>query len=521
MKNIFFFLAGLALPVSLHAQFYPASSALLQSGIIHGTERERHYSMRMQALGTDFSGYIDDGITDLYRNPVFFHRMQHGLLFGELVRQRRTSLRLPALDTRALVISSALPLSQAGRGSGMGLLLRGNYAKFPLHTENIRELPNSYSSDITSRENLNGWAEAQVAWGFSLFNQFSAGVSYTYGRNEGRDERESLEADYSNRSFSSGNTIVTESQNFSLQNLGHTDQSHILRFGLLREKASGSSWDAVTTVELFSATPERTLLDQNYERESINSPYLFDENVIWYDYSNTADLNSTNLRLDFRYRHSSSATRSMVVQLGAGVTWFSSEDSEIYWTDSRAYRATAFDTTDFAYSTRTMLAAAPGGFGFQMKGGLGWNFEQNNFLFAIATLASYQRLSYDDMAYEESLYERPPFPLFTNSILYNFVSYQYRLALPLGMEYQTTKKLSLRAGWVALFRGETLEQSSNELGETGTREATSRTSSQRLDVSTVTFGMGYQIFDQLRADLLNFGNLSQPQDWSLSVIYSF
>jgi hypothetical protein len=279
----------------------------------------------------------------------------------------------------------------------------------------------------------------------------------------------------------------------------------------------------VTTVELLSVTPGWNRFDQRYERESNSSPYLIEESARRYENSSTADFTSTNLRVDFRYRRSSNTTSSFVAQLGAGMTWFSSKDVDIYLGYLRDYRASSFNTYEFSYSMRTTLEAAPGGFGSQVSGGVGWSFQQNNFLFAIAALARYQRSGYDDVAYSETKYERPPFPalsLYEYSVPYDFASSQYRVALPLGMEYQA-RKLSLRAGWVSAFRGETYEANSQRIDETNSRAAGNNFSSHRLDVSTVTVGMGYQILDQLRADLLNFGNLSEPQDWSVSVIYSF
>ena len=524
MRNTIGFLAALLLPISLHGQFSSASTALLQSGVVHGTEREQHLSMRIQALGTDFSGYIDDEITDLYRNPAFFHRLQHAVVFGELVRQRRSSPSLPVLDTRAMVFSSSFPLMRGGQKGSIGFLVSGNYASTPSQTANVSESANSYSSDLASREELGGWGEVQASWGFSLFDKFSAGMNYTYGRNEGRRNLESSEIDYMRTTFSSGNTLIMESQNALRDNLDHADASHILRFGILREGSNGKSWDAVTTIERFSAKPVQDLFSQSNDRESRSSPYLFEEDAARQDYSRTGDLQSTNWRLDFRYRRSPNATRSFVAQLGVGVSWFSSHDGERSSSYLQSYRATAFDSAETSYYSRNTLDATPDGFGFQVQGGAGWNIQQNNFLFALAALASYQDLSYQDEARGESrsgLMPSETFPLFLYSIPYDFVSSQYRLALPLGVEYRTMQKLSLRAGWVPVFRGETYEERSKRIGEADSREYDRRISSHRLDVSAVTFGMGYRVFNQLRADLLNFGNLSQIQDWSLSVIYNF
>ncbi|MEK9136287.1 MAG: hypothetical protein AAB393_04130 [Bacteroidota bacterium] len=77
-------------PVFSFAQTYISTplytSRFLQSGAMLGTERERHYSLRMQALGGDFSGTIEDQITDLYRNPAYFAKVENPVAMGELVR---------------------------------------------------------------------------------------------------------------------------------------------------------------------------------------------------------------------------------------------------------------------------------------------------------------------------------------------------------------------------------------------------------------------------------------------------
>ena len=523
MKIIIFLLIGLALPISLYGQFYSASSFLLQSGVVHGTERERHFSMRLQALGTDFSGYVVDQITDLYRNPAFFHRLERPLLFGELVRQQQIYRPLPISDPRAVVISSSIPASWVGQAKNLGVLLCGNYAKSPSQFGGAGEDFDSHFAEIDNREVRNNWAEAQLVWGFSFRKKFSAGLSYTYGINENRNDRETTESDYESQSFS-GNTSTTETRQSSLGNNDHVDQSHILRFGLLWNGARGTSWDAVATLERFAANPKQVSQTLKNQRETASSPYEVLETVNQYEASQTAKLMATNVRLDFRYLNAANPTRTFVAQLGLGVAFFSSTDADDRLSYSRRYSATSSNTSELVSTQRLKQDATPDGFGLQVKGGLGWTFQRNNFLIAVAALGSYRRLKYDDTAREEYTVQYADGFSYTSpgrSYPYDYAFPQYRLALPLGAECQVTPKLHLRAGWVAEFRGTMYEASVREMDGESSIEETSRFSSHRLNFSTVTFGMGYQIFDRLRADLLNFGNLSQPKDWNLAVIYNF
>jgi hypothetical protein len=349
-------------------------------------------------------------------------------------------------------------------------------------------------------------------------------VSYTYGINEIRNFDESARTSYLRQTFFSGNTRTSETQRSAIDKNDHVDKSHTLRLGLLREGARDASWDAVATLEFLSANPARDSRSRNNRRESSSSPYAVSDTVTQNHYLRTAHLKATNIRLDLRYRNAANATRTFVAQLGVGMAFFSSEDKESSFYYYQTYRTTSSGASNFSRSSRYTLDAAPDGFGFQVKGGVGWTFQRNNFLFAVAALGSYRRLKYDDTAREEYAITTQSFPPFTYpalSIPYDHALAQYRLALPLGMEYQAAKGLHLRAGWVAQFRGAAIEGNSRAIDEDSSDEGASRLASYRLDVSTVTFGMGYQIFDRLRADLLNFGDLSKPQDWNLSVIYNF
>lgn len=508
MKAILLFSSSILAVTSLHAQ-YSASTALLKSGVVHGTERERHFSVRLQALGADFSGFVADPITDMYRNPAYFSGIARPLFFGELVRKPQTALRVPMADARTLALSATTRLGNANR---LGLLLRGNYAKSPSFSTDAFETGNRSHTEMSRRDERDHWAEAQIVWGFPLLKKYSAGLSYTYGRNEIREERETASTDY--ESDPAGTATAAE-QESSLSREEHADRSHIIRFGLLRESANRNAWEAVATLELFSADPADILRTRQMLHETQSSPYKVYQTIDQYDRVDAGYLEAANGRLDLCYRNASHPARTFVAQLGLGLVAFSANDEERSTRYRDYYYATASNTYQSSDTSRFTLLAAPKGSGFQIKGGVGWTFQRNGFLFSLAALGSYQRLRYDDVAKLDDyswLARTSPYD-------YNFA--QYRLALPLGMEYQITSGLHLRDGWVAEFRGDQTEDDNREIDEDSFYERTSRYSSYWLDFSKVTFGMGYQIFERLRADLLNYGNLSAPKDWNVALSYGF
>jgi len=479
MKNAIFIVAAVLLPTLLGGQ---SLSSFLQSGIVLGTERERHFSMRIKALGRDFSGLLPDQITDLYRNPAFFHRTKTPILFGELVRQ-------PAgLETKA----------RFSYTKTYGVLLRGNYENSALRSGGPLDQP---GFDTDKDRAFHG--EAQFSLGFPLSERLSSGASYTYGTNE---------FDYlrSDGTSSSYYTDLTSRDN------NNTDRAHVARFGLIWDKAEGKSWDAVATVERFSA--DGTYLyqankSQTFNPQSSNRQYSLQD----------ARVRATNLRLALRFLNASQPEKTFAAQFSAGVAFFSENDQDYSSSYSQSVRMSSFDTSETITTASLDENWAADGFGFQLQSGAGWSWHRNNFLFAVAALGNFRRVSYDDRAQRETVYtqtlrtskntytwnDRRQTPQLRNDYT---VSY-YGLAAPVGIEYNPTKGLQLRAGWKIQFLGRTNERSSSERSW--------RSSYNYLDTSTVTFGLGYQIFDQLRADLVNFGNLSEPRNWNLAIIYSF
>jgi hypothetical protein len=90
------------------------STYVLQSGIVLGTGREQHLSMRVKGLGSDLSQIVDDHVTNLYRNPAYFGMQERTGVLGELIKfpsQRRSTSRIS--DSSAF--SSAATIRESRR----------------------------------------------------------------------------------------------------------------------------------------------------------------------------------------------------------------------------------------------------------------------------------------------------------------------------------------------------------------------------------------------------------------------
>lgn len=530
MKRTVFFFILLLIPIPLYCQFFysnPSSSDFFNSGVVLGTERERHFSMRMEALGRDFSGFVKDQITDLYRNPVFFSKMKNPIFFGEVVR------RVPASGWSSLPVrnlssgTTSTTGIRLGYGKTFGLLLRGNYLNRPSNFSS--NMPGGfYTFDNTvDTKNREIWTEAQIAMGFPLSEKLSCGVSYTFGMSEILDSYERTSNRCGNHlSFSNYDSTYDARQ--SLRENYQKGKSHITRVGLLWNKAKGISWDFVATVELFSANIS---IEDNYQHirdytyRSINSSIFSStsENFSLNKGLVSVDIEATNLHFDLHFLNSSNEMKTFAVQFGARVSSFSSDDRDDSFRYSESFHESSSDTSKNILSLSSNSVALPDGFGFQINGGTGWTFQLDDFLLAAAVLGNFRYLNYE---YDVHRQISDTSTTITPDTTITLKAYQdarsihhdhkvtlYRIALPLGVEYQLIKNLCLRAGWVVQFLGSINKETSTE--------KSSRVISNRLDYSTATFGIGYRISDKFIADLLNLGEIGRPRDWNLSLIFSF
>jgi opacity protein-like surface antigen len=183
-------------------------------------------------------------------------------------------------------------------------------------------------------------------------------------------------------------------------------------------------------------------------------------------------------------------------------------------------------TSDTSKNSSYYLTArygSPDGVGLQANANAGWTFTMSDFLVAAGVGANLLHLNFDydaqrtllDDAYQLSHQVGMSLRHYTedNRFLHKQNVTTVRLAVPLGLEYELVKHCHVRAGWVAEFLRTANEDKSTENGFDVT--------SNQINLSTVTFGMGYQIFEKLRADFVNVGDIAQPRNWNLSAIYTF
>jgi len=523
-----------------------ASSRLLQSGVVLGSDRERYFSVRMQALGGDFSGIIEDEVTDLYRNPAYFARVENPFTFGEIVRpqysyeyikQIRITSEVYQFDPLYYGYSSS---DNAGASTGLryayaskfGVLVRGNYRANTNQQNNSSSGFSQYDDAFRTSENIatnefkSTWGDIQASYGFDLDNGLTGGVSYTFGINEAPSKYSSVNRSSSLRrgtptSAFDSSVGVNEVANDVIDRV----RSHTARVGLHWEKEE-SDLDAVGTLEFLNGTSERTQV----ERSNSYSAYSYvDTARRWVNLQNTTrdvssigDAKGTNVRLDVRYHRSLEEGRTFTAQLGGGVAFFSSDDKQNYLNASFSSIA-QYDTTTLLYLSRTTRTGLPDGFGYQVNASAGWTFPVDKFLIAVSGVVNAGQIKYDydarqtsfDTLYQRSSFGNPTVRRYNEqkTFAHNHTVFVLRVALPIAMEVEALKDFDLRAGWVPKFVRNVNKDESNDNGF--------RNSTDNLDVTTTTFGLGYQIFDKLRVDMVNYGDIAQPRSWNIAAMYTF
>ena len=339
----------LMMPSIIFAQTLPSVS-VLQSGIMLGTGRERHFSLRVEALGTDFDGIISDQITDLYRNPAFFDKIEHPLLFGELARPQysytpvvkvaKPVIRLESINQDSYPIYLVDPRSSTqlyypenssspigirfGYTGRFGIFVRGNYASSYRQQNNqtIDSYPPynqlTFSQGDWTMETRSDWGDAQFSYAFSLAEHVSAGVSYTFGISENPNKAQSRNVSFRSL-INPYYTDSTYSANRGFSNLTNRTTSHTIRSGLLWDR-EGIMIDALGTLEFISADLS---IDQHSEQayhdvsRSLRSPqYSISDRYTIQDFITSAGMKGTNIRIDTRYLNASDQTQSFTAQLG-------------------------------------------------------------------------------------------------------------------------------------------------------------------------------------------------------------
>ncbi|MBS4027477.1 MAG: hypothetical protein KGZ58_02475 [Ignavibacteriales bacterium] len=565
MNKIIFLFCFLFFPTMGKSQNYDISlpsSSFFESWSVFGTKQEQHSSLRMQALGNDFRGFIDDQITDLYRNPAYFSLAQQPILFGEILKERtysylyRSKLSfdsefpdvIPTLDKSRKITPSLLETEEIapsyqtysttgvriGYANKFGILVRGDFADNS--SKNI-EKNKGYIYNETFSENhslyetksKNVWGTAQFSYGFTLRNNLFVGASYTFGRNERpyTSVQQRMESRSSRDVYSLGTLDSTYSIDDYFSNSKRMTTAHTIRSGLLW-KQNSISWDAVATFEFTKATGFSDYSNSDYYNNTYISSSTFTSFTKNEDVqlrNSKYDIGLSNVRLDLRYSDATNLSSLFTTQIGGSVSFFSSTDS--YNSDSKDYYfyQSSTDTSSRDKIETETFTAPPDGFAYRLNAGASWNFTVNNFLLVIASTANFSQKQYDyvvNYAYIDSelrTYSSPDtsylskdFQL-TKKIKTEHTVSTFRFAIPLALETELFNGFHLRTGWVVSLSQNTRKIESNE--------KFSEFSNTWLSYSTVSFGIGYKLFDNFRADFLSKGNLTEIRDWNISAIYAF
>jgi len=516
----------------------------MQSGTMLGTERERYYSLRMQALGGDFSGTIEDQITDLFRNPAYFAKVEAPVAMGELVRPHYSNEPVTKVRVSSnLFVNGAYNTpDNVGSSTGLrcaylsqfGLLLRTSYnASTSASNNTARGVdPWSYEGGFTSdqtrssNDHKSTLNDIQLSYGFMLNEGVSAGVSYTFGSYQSNDAFSAL-TDYSTfiPRTSSGYSESRGSVRDDAQTMADNLDSHTFRVGAHWEN-TGNQVEAIGTLEILKGTSKH-VERHNYEsyeaycssdtaRPYVNTRQRLDEA------SSTEEIKGTNIRIDMRYHQLLNEGRIFTAQLGGGAAFFSSDGTQRelsqYLDTSGSYYATGMSLL-----SRLTQIATPDGFGFQVNARVGWTFPLEPFFLAAGTSVNVGHIAFDYDAQRSQVdtlhrwfsgrdsllraVASATKPAHSNSVLI------LRIALPIAMEVEALKDFHIRAGWVPQYVRNVNKDNSDDNGF--------RKTSDNLDATTMTFGIGYQIVKRLRLDMANFGDLAQPRSWNIAAQYNF
>lgn len=416
--------------------------------------------------------------------------------------------------------------------SNFGILLRGNYSA---NTDNIFNSKSGlypvysygslyYPETGGSRETRSTWGDVQLSYGFTTASNVTAGVSYTFGLFEEKNLY-----DYFNNSVSvygpSSYRDTVWDHNGTVDNETANLRSHTLRAGFRWDKPDNQI-EIIGTVEALNGSSERTAVQNSDSYETYRSidtarPYVSYRGT-FEKVTSAADVKGINARVDFRYHKQLVDGRTFTAQVGGGFAHFSAEDNQLNMSQSidSAGQSYTYGSSSLSRWTR---AATPDGSGFQANGSAGWTVPLEPFLLAAATVVNVSHIVYDYTALGfkgDTLSQIQGGRDTTIRAQANGIAVPHsqsvlalRLAVPIAIEVEALKGFHIRAGWVPQYIRRVNKDDSNENGF--------RETSDNLDASTMTFGLGYQIIDRLRVDMVNEGDIAQPRTWNIAAQYTF
>ncbi len=535
-------------PVAFSQYYYSStlpspSRDLLRSRIVLGSGNERHFSQRMLALGRDFSGIVEDRLTDLFRNPSYFADVDQPMLLGELGRLQATYsysafplrgyLSFPTVD-QLLEKSIGLRLGYISR---FGLLARGNY----LHSsfqDNFFDDVSQYARErkTVSAESGSGrkewWGDVQAAYGFEMEPHTALGLSYTIGTANLPSDATEL---FSRTEWSANDTSSSASSR--RQEVEQELTTHTVRGGI-RWLMERRSFDAVATVEFSTGELKHLQRDIYTSFNSSLSPpsYRSNSREQLYETVSGANVKVTNVQLGLRYAIECDNDSRLVLALEGKYASFSSSDFMDAVQQESTSGLSAYDTTRYSQFSslfaRRLAEGSPDGTGFGINARVGWTSTSESWLVAVASVAEFSRLSYKFTTQPRTFQnlfsrQRTQTPRIDTTDTFSFdTSYtsgsfahkgrsvRVRVALPFAAEFHPWETVHVRAGWAPQFISDFVDDKGGDNGDI--RE------NARLDLSEVSFGMGVQLFERLQVDLFlpNFGNIFSPSHWNIAAQYN-
>ncbi len=532
----------LIVPLQVKGQYYNivSSEQYLRSGIILGSERETYQSYRVYTLGSDFANFIDDDISDLYRNPANFNTMKRAIVFGEYegnFQKSSTSLSKYFYGSGQYPLYNSNPAKglRVGYADNWGLMIRVKHAssddnstktKYPSPTP-------SYDIPVYFRDETDTWknfvSDVHFSYAFPLKENTSLGFDYTFSFDESPTGRNSQRVEFDIRDYT--NSIDSAYyDDYSNNTVSNKNVSHIFRSGL--------SWgldnkllDVVTAVELQSEE-----ISSNYENLSYRwsnthrSDYVRDsyteDNRVQMNLG-TVDIQATILKLNLRYRNRLSETNAFIAHFGIGVSLFSSDDVHNYDNKSK-YISELITDTSYSHAIKlsrdiTVKNASPDGTGLTVNGGIVWNLSLNDAKLFIGSVWDFARFGYN--YYEQWLREDTSIFIMPDTTINNR-QYKYsnndsyrktygilRAAIPVAIEYEVVENFQIRGGWKIEYLMATDNNSSSFLYGSGT--------TGKMVSSTPTIGFGWQVVQGLYADFINTGSITEANDWVVALQYKY
>lgn len=290
-------------------------------------------------------------------------------------------------------------------------------------------------------------------------------------------------------------------------------------------ESQSSSWEGILTVEHLRTPYEANEIGRAFEYHYYGSSNYVgisrtDGNRL---VSQNASSRATNIGLEILYGERLGESDQLRASLGGRFAFFSSDDRLPDRQAGMEYYMSTWDTSTRIRSVLNETTGTPDGSGFRLAATAGRTVSWNSFMVTIGALAQFDLLKFGyDLqwrGWDSTRFVHSSGTTQHNlgpdarTVRYDHTVLNLRAAVPIGLEYEVVQNMHLRAGWMLQFTHRLEKQESLEQAR--------RYVVDDIDPSSVTFGMGFRIFENLRADFVNVGDLSQPREWNVSAYYEF